>query len=93
MLFFALQVLDITKTGHRKRILTSLGEKPTSRLFDELKDFSLSKMVSTQPVDSFLKSILFKKIKARRALELSVTVTETFVSLGQWQNQMLERAH
>ncbi|KAF8767725.1 Ankyrin repeat and sterile alpha motif like protein [Argiope bruennichi] len=36
--------LEITKPGHRKRILTSLGEKPTSRLFDELKDFSLSKL-------------------------------------------------
>ncbi|XP_042898627.1 ankyrin repeat and sterile alpha motif domain-containing protein 1B [Parasteatoda tepidariorum] len=37
-------VLDITKPGHRKRILTSLGEKPTSRFFEELKDFSLAKM-------------------------------------------------
>ncbi|GFQ71278.1 ankyrin repeat and SAM domain-containing protein 1A [Trichonephila clavata] len=37
-------ILEIIKPGHRKRILTSLGEKSTSRLFDELKDFSLSKM-------------------------------------------------
>ncbi|KFM61761.1 Ankyrin repeat and sterile alpha motif domain-containing protein 1B, partial [Stegodyphus mimosarum] len=37
-------VLDISKPGHRKRILTSLGEKPSSKFFEELKDFSLSKM-------------------------------------------------
>ncbi|GIY05133.1 ankyrin repeat and SAM domain-containing protein 1A [Caerostris extrusa] len=38
------KLLEVTKPGHRKRILTSLGEKSTSRLFDELKDFSFSKM-------------------------------------------------